>query len=232
MRLEPETEHQEEMGASTADMTDGRKERTACQEETVSNPGAKESVVELQEIPNEDEAIHLLRACRKEMLACQEETVANPGAKESVVELQEIPNEEEAIHLLRACRKEMLACQETTEARVESEERTSVNTESEAEHREDSKEHAAVETGKAQSKRHRDRYLAADRRQRNWPEETVDPGGSWLLPRGRCPAVQKWHGARGTSSRITGSVARLSEEPEEYGRSRRECGCAIKSEWE
>jgi hypothetical protein len=24
----------------------------------------------------------------------------------------------------------------------------------------------------------------------------VDPGGSWLPPAGRCPAVQQWHGAR------------------------------------
>jgi hypothetical protein len=32
--------------------------------------------------------------------------------------------------------------------------------------------------------------------QRNWPEVIVDPGGSWLPPAGRCPAVQQWHGAR------------------------------------
>jgi hypothetical protein len=34
MRLEPETELQEMMDAWIADMTDGRKERTVCQEAT------------------------------------------------------------------------------------------------------------------------------------------------------------------------------------------------------
>jgi hypothetical protein len=24
----------------------------------------------------------------------------------------------------------------------------------------------------------------------------VDPGGCWLPPAGRCPAVQQWHGGR------------------------------------
>jgi hypothetical protein len=32
------------------------------------------------------------------------------------------------------------------------------------------------------------------------PRDIVDPGGSWLLPAGRCPAVQKWLGEIGTSS--------------------------------
>jgi hypothetical protein len=37
--MEPETEHQENMDAWIAGMNDGRKERTACQEKTETNPG-------------------------------------------------------------------------------------------------------------------------------------------------------------------------------------------------
>jgi hypothetical protein len=58
MRLQPETEHQEEMEAWLADVKDGQKERTAYQEVTEANPekmeqnpGKKEAVVEQQEIP-------------------------------------------------------------------------------------------------------------------------------------------------------------------------------------
>jgi hypothetical protein len=29
----------------------------------------------------------------------------------------------------------------------------------------------------------------------------MDPEGSWLPPAGRCPAMQKWHGEKETSSR-------------------------------
>jgi hypothetical protein len=70
MRLEPKTEHQEQMNAWRADMKDGGKERMACQEAMEANPekmepntGEKEAVVEWQEIPNEEAAIHSLRAC-------------------------------------------------------------------------------------------------------------------------------------------------------------------------
>jgi hypothetical protein len=75
MRLEPETEHQEKMDLWMADMKDGRKEMTACQEATEANrekmepnPGEKEGVVERRKIPNEESAIHFLRACRKETI--------------------------------------------------------------------------------------------------------------------------------------------------------------------
>jgi hypothetical protein len=50
---------------------------------------------------------------------------------------------------MKDSRKERTACQEATEANPE-------EMESEAEHREVSKEHAAVETGKAPSKQQRD----------------------------------------------------------------------------
>jgi hypothetical protein len=49
----------------------------------------------------------------------------------------------------------MMACKETTEAHLECEEPTSVDMESEAKHREVSKEHAAMETGKELRKRDR-----------------------------------------------------------------------------
>jgi hypothetical protein len=62
MRLEPKTEHQEMMDAWMADMKDDRKERTSCQEAMEPNPGEMETVVKQQEIPNEEEAIHSLRA--------------------------------------------------------------------------------------------------------------------------------------------------------------------------
>jgi hypothetical protein len=71
-----------------------------------------------------------------------------PGEKEAVVERQEVPNEEATVHSLSACWKETIACKETTEARLECEEPTSMDMESEAEHREVSKEHAAVKLAK------------------------------------------------------------------------------------
>jgi hypothetical protein len=42
------------------------------------NPGEKEAIVEQHENPNEDVAIHSLRACRNKKTACQEATEANP----------------------------------------------------------------------------------------------------------------------------------------------------------
>jgi hypothetical protein len=54
-------------------MKEDRKERTACQEVTEATPekmepnqGQKEATVEQQEIPNQEFAIHSLRACRNE----------------------------------------------------------------------------------------------------------------------------------------------------------------------
>jgi hypothetical protein len=46
------------------------------------NPREKEAVIEWQEIPNEDVAIHYLRACRNERRACQETTEASLERKE------------------------------------------------------------------------------------------------------------------------------------------------------
>jgi hypothetical protein len=39
--------------------------------------------------------------------------------------------------------------------------------------------------------------------QRNWPQEIVDPGGSWLPPACRRPAMHEWHGAGKTITKNT-----------------------------
>jgi hypothetical protein len=56
-------------------------------------------------------------------------------------------------------------------------------------------------------KRSRVYNLAEERRQerKERTREIVDPEGSSLLPAGRCPAVQKWHGVKGNSSGRFGS---------------------------
>jgi hypothetical protein len=102
-------------------------------------------------------------------------------------------------------RKEMIACQEATEVRLECEEPTSVDTESEAERREVPTEEDAVKSSRTMKKRHRGWKPAAGRcaSQRNWPEETVYPGGSARVAE---------------SSEGTVSGPRLSEKSEECGR--------------
>jgi DNA repair exonuclease SbcCD ATPase subunit len=62
-------------------------------------------------------------------------------------------------------------------------------------------EHQEIPIG-GPRKRRRVRNLAAERRQK-WRERTRGyrgSGRSWLPPAGRCPAVQKWHGEKETSS--------------------------------
>jgi hypothetical protein len=99
------------MDAWIADMKDGRKEETACQEATEANPekmepnsGEKEAVVERQKIPNEEAAIQSLRACRKETMACQETTEARLECEEptlvdieSEAEHRDVSTEEAAV---------------------------------------------------------------------------------------------------------------------------------------
>jgi hypothetical protein len=84
-----------------ADKKNGRKERTACQEATETNPektepnpGEKEAFVERQETPNEEAAIHSLRTCRKEWTACQETTEARLESEEPT----SVDMESEAVH--------------------------------------------------------------------------------------------------------------------------------------
>jgi hypothetical protein len=83
--VEPEMEHQKKKVAWIVDMTNDWKEMTACQdaveanlEKLEQNLGAKGAVVERQKIPNEEDAIHSLRACQIERMVCQETMKANP----------------------------------------------------------------------------------------------------------------------------------------------------------
>jgi hypothetical protein len=52
-------------------------------------------------------------------------------------------------------------------------------------------EEAAVKSSGTMMKPHRGRHLAAGRRgePKELPEESVDPGGSWLPPAERCPVA-------------------------------------------
>jgi hypothetical protein len=109
---------------------------------------------------------------QKERPACQEAATEanpekvepNPGVKEVVVEWQEIPKEEAAFHSLRACQKQRMSCRRTTETRLECEEPTSLDMESEVENREVLTEEAAVKFLEIIKKRHRGRHLPAGRR--------------------------------------------------------------------
>jgi hypothetical protein len=52
-----------------------------------------------------------------------------------------------------------------------------------------------VKPVEGRKKRHRGRLQGDMESQRNWPEEFMDPGRSWLPPAGRCLVVHQWHGA-------------------------------------
>jgi hypothetical protein len=73
----------------------------ACME---PNPGEKEAAAERQETPNEEVAIHPLRACQNETVACQETVEARleeekPASVEMKPEVahQEVPREHTAV---------------------------------------------------------------------------------------------------------------------------------------
>jgi hypothetical protein len=89
LRVKHETELQEKMDAWIADMKNDRKETTAFQdtveanlEKIEPNSGEQEAMVERQEIPNEDVAVHSLKAYRNEITAYQETTEARLECKE------------------------------------------------------------------------------------------------------------------------------------------------------
>jgi hypothetical protein len=89
------------------EIKDGRKERRAGQEATEvnlekmeTNPGEKEAVLEPQEKPNQEVAIHFPRDDRKETMSCQVTTAACLDSKEDIepeVEHREVPMEEAAV---------------------------------------------------------------------------------------------------------------------------------------
>jgi hypothetical protein len=108
----------------------------------------KGNVVERQEIPNEEVAIHSLKACRNGRTVCQEMTEAH------------LKCEETTSADMKAC-QEATACNEATEAALEKTEPDSGMMQSVGEHREVSKEDAIVKPVKGRKKRHRGRKLVA-----------------------------------------------------------------------
>jgi hypothetical protein len=125
----------------------------------------------------------------------------NSGEKEAVVEQQKIPNEEVSVHSPRACQSKTAASRETTEADTEKTEPDRGMMQSIVEHQVAPKEDAIVKLVKGWKKRIEagSQLQGNAESQRNLPEEIVDLVGSWLPPAGRCPAVQQWHGEKGTS---------------------------------
>jgi hypothetical protein len=83
------------------------------------NPEEKEAVVERQEIPNEEVAIHSLRACRNERTAIQEATKVNTAKMEPTEHATAIL--EQIIERLLAGKEEMKAKQMQTEKKCWSE---------------------------------------------------------------------------------------------------------------
>jgi hypothetical protein len=117
-------------------------------------------------------------------------------------------------------------------------------TQSIEEHQEIPKEEATVMPVGGPRKRRRIRNLAAER-DRKWGKgcgEKLNPGGSRLPPAWRCPAVQKWHGEKETSSGELGPRKIVSpgrEGPyqtgswpalQEWYSSRRKCGHTMRAE--
>jgi hypothetical protein len=101
----------EKMDAWIANMKDDREETTACKYSMETslkimepNSGEKEAVVERQKIPNEEVAVHSLRAWRSEKAGSQEATEANTekiepdrGMMQSVAEHQVVPKEDAVV---------------------------------------------------------------------------------------------------------------------------------------
>jgi hypothetical protein len=95
---------------------------------------------------------------------------------------------EEMLRANQDCLKEMTTCNEVTETELDPGMMQSIE-----EHQEVPMEDTTVMPVGQPRKRRRVCNLAAER-----SGEKVDPGGSRLPPAGRCPAMQKWHGTRGT----------------------------------
>jgi hypothetical protein len=100
--------------ALIANIKNARKETTACQEVTGANPEKMESnsveeetVLEQQEIPNEEVAVQTQRTCQSETTASQDatETKPDPGTMQSAEEHQEIPKEDAAVMPVGGLRK-------------------------------------------------------------------------------------------------------------------------------
>jgi hypothetical protein len=115
------------------------------------NPREKEAIVEQQEIPNEEVAIHSLKACQNKRTACQETTEAHVGCKE--------PTSAD----MKAC-QEMIVCHELTETDTEKIQPNPRIMQSIAEHQKVLKEDAVMKPVKGWKKQHRGQKLAVRRR--------------------------------------------------------------------
>jgi hypothetical protein len=114
----------------------------------------------------------------------------NSGENWAVMDRQKIPNEEVAILSLTACQEEMMVCRETMRARLECEEPSSVDMESEALHEEFCMEDAAVKSLGTMKKQHRGRYLVAGRH--GEPKKlTQVVCGSWRKLTAACRKVSR-----------------------------------------
>jgi hypothetical protein len=109
---------------------------------------------------------------------------------------------EEMMAMLGACHKRMMACLGKMEADTEKPNPDPGMMQSTEAHQEIPKGEAAVMPVGELRKQHRVRNLAAECRQKQKEriEQLVSPRGDQPSPPGRCSAVQKWHGEKGTSS--------------------------------
>jgi hypothetical protein len=89
--------------------------KTVCQyametspEKSEPNSEEKETVMEQQEIPNEEVAVHSQKTCRRETTASQDmtKTEPDPGMMQSAEEHQEIPKEDAAVMPVRGLKKQ------------------------------------------------------------------------------------------------------------------------------
>jgi hypothetical protein len=113
---------------------------------------------------------------------------------------------EEIMAMVDAYHERMMACLGKTEADTEKTEPNQGMKQSTEEHQEIPKGEAAVmrvkepRSGVGSGVWPR----SAARSRKKGPGEIVGPGGSWLLPAGRCLAVQEWHGTGRASSEKLG----------------------------
>jgi predicted kinase len=143
------------------------------------NPGGKEDIVEQQENPNNDAAIHSLRACRKERAACQEATEANPEKMEKTENLKSYMEKTDRVI---AILEQMIAMTKANREKMEAMDLKAnpEKMESELEHRKVRKKDATVKRVKERNKQERDWHLAVGRHRE--PKE---------LTRGDCGSQMK-----------------------------------------
>jgi hypothetical protein len=142
-------------------------------EEVEANPVETEAVVEHQEIPKEEAAVHSMRAWQKETVACQETMETRLAFKELTSddmgpETEHDEKMDARMAEIKDEQKVTVACQEATEANPEKMklhpggiQPDSAELESVPLHQEVPMEDAIVKPVGGRKKRHRGRHLAA-----------------------------------------------------------------------